>query len=107
MSDNIGIDSQYFMVEWDVDNATLTVVVTDDAKKNDSKHVVNCHMSTLDKKMNELAISSKASWETQTAEFSETVRDWVHNYLTTCGAFMRYSLIALFHCESRENAKIL
>ena len=82
-------------------------MVTDDSKEKDSRHVVKCIMSTLDDKMNELASSSEDTWEAKTEEFSELVKGWIHNYLTTCSGFMKYSLIAIFHNESRENTKLL
>ena len=104
---NIGDDSRYFLFEWDLVYSTLTVVVTDDSKENDSRHVVKCIMSTLDEKMSELASTSERTWEAKTKEFSELVKGWIHNYLTTCSGFMKYSLIAIFHNESRENAKLL
>lgn len=94
LADNIEDDSRYFIFEWGTANSTLTVVVTDEAKRNESKHVVTCHLST-------------ARWESSTEEFAEIVRDWIHNYLTTCATFMQYSLIALFHSDTREKAKLL
>ena len=104
---NIGDDSRYLLFEWDVVYSALTVVVTDDTKQNDSRYITKCIMSTLDEKMKELATTSENSWESKTEEFSELVRDWIHNYLTTSGGFMRYSLVAVFHNESREKTQLL
>ena len=72
---NIGDDSRYFLFEWNVVNSTLTIVVTDDSKENDSRHVVKCTMLTLNEKMNVLASSSEAMWQTKTEEFSESVKN--------------------------------
>jgi hypothetical protein len=105
--ENIGDESRYLLFEWDINHSELTVVVTDDTKRTDSKHIVKCTMSTLAKNMDVLEAASKDNWESKTQEFAETVRDWIHNYLTTCGAFMQFSLIAIFHCDSRDKTRLL
>jgi hypothetical protein len=107
LSDNIGDDSRYLLCEWDVNNSTLTVVVTDDDKKNDSRQVVKCTMSSHAKNMKALEISSKDEWEVKTQEVADFVRESIHNYLTTCREFMLFSLIAIFHCESRDKTRLL
>ena len=104
---NINDNSRYFLFEWDIVYSTLTVVTTDDSKESDSRHIVKCIMSTLDERMNNLASTSEEKWEVKTEEFSQLVRGWIHNYLTTCNGFMKYSLIAIFHNESRKNTKLL
>jgi len=107
LSKNIGDDSRYLMFEWNVADSVLVVVVTDDAKENDSEHVVKCSMTSHADEMKKVEAISVSEWENKTQEFSETVRDWIHNYLTTCAAFMQFSLIAVFHNESRKQTRLL
>ena len=107
MSDNINDDSRYLMFEWDIAESTLTVVVTDDDKKIDSKYVVKCILTSHAEEMSKAKALSQSDWENKTQEFSEDVRDRIHNYLTTCGAFMQFSLIAVFHNESRKKTRLL
>ena len=104
---NIGDDSRYLLFEWDVVHSTLTIVMTDDSKEKDSRHITKCIMSALDEKMNELASTSEKAWENKREELSESVKYWIHNYLTTSSGFMRYSLVAVFHNESRKNTQLL
>ena len=107
LSDNIGDDSRYLLFEWDVNNSALTVVVTDDDKKHDSKHIVKCTMSSHAKNMKTLETASKDDWELKAQEVADYVRESIHNYLTTCRAFMQFSLIAIFHSDSRNKTRLL
>jgi hypothetical protein len=107
LPDNIGDNSRYLLFEWDVNRSELTVVVTDDAKEKDSKHIVKCTLVSLAKKMKALEAVSQEDWEAKTQEMTDLTREWIHNYLTTCAAFMRFSLIAVFHNDSRNKTRLL
>ncbi|MBV1909217.1 MAG: hypothetical protein KUG78_07825 [Kangiellaceae bacterium] len=107
LNENIEDDSRYLLFEWDVTNSTLVIVVTDDSKESDSRQLVKCKLLALDQQMTELANASENERESKAEEYSELVQGWIHNYLTTCSAFMRYSLIAVFHNESRQKTKLL
>ena len=90
---------------------TLTVSILDREYRincqADGQQELTSAAKLLDDKMNELANTSESLWDAKTEDFSELVKGWIHNYLTTCSGFMKYSLIAIFHNESRENAKLL
>jgi len=103
--DNVTNESRYFLFEWDVVCSTLTIVVTDDSKENDSKIVVKCLMSVLDENTN--TNKSESAWSDKTAEYAQLVKYWIKDYLTTCSDFMKFSLVAVFHSESRENTELL
>ncbi len=104
-ADNILDNSRYFICEWDVVYSTLTIVVTDDSKLLDSKYIVKCLMVALDDEVN--CINSDPDGNVKTKEYAENIKYWISNYLTTNSDFMKYSLIALFHCESRDKTELL
>jgi hypothetical protein len=83
---NISDDSLYLMFEWCASSSVLTIVVTDSSKKNDSQHIVKCTFAKLK---------------------TEDVQYWISDYFTTCASFMRYSLVAAFHCNKRSESTLL
>jgi len=93
-------DSLYLLFEWDLSTASLTVVVTDASKTHDSTESVQCVFSGVQTKF------SQAD-ETQQLEYADTVKFWLHDYLTTCTAFFSYSLVAIFHSSTRKNTELL
>lgn len=105
LSDNILDNSRYFLFEWDIKNSALNIVVTDDTKKQDSKLSVRCHMSALQDKITTLETPALKKESTQAN--SDLVKYFVKDYLTTCGAFMQFSLVAVFHNSSREKTELL
>lgn len=90
LESNIQDDSRYLLFGWDADTSTLTIVVTDDEKQRDSRDVVQCQFVATDKPLD-----------------PEDIQFWIKDYLTTCAQFLRYSLIAAFHRESRASCTLL
>lgn len=82
-------NSRYFLFGWDNASSTLTILVTDETKAHDSPDVVKCDFSG-----------------TQQLD-PEDIQYWIKDYLTTCAPFLRYSLIAAFHQESRASCTLL
>ncbi|WP_320838327.1 hypothetical protein [Zhongshania sp.] len=105
LAENINDDSLYFMFEWDNTASTLAIVVTDDSKSRDAKHRVLCDLSAMNAKMKQLAESDQ--WKYQGESFADIVKHALHDYLTTCTGFMRYSLVAVFHQGSRQQTELL
>lgn len=95
---NIQDDSLYVLFEWNEELAQLNIVVTDAAKQNDAQASVFCTFPNL-------ALSLKN--QEQSAAFTDTVKFWLHDYLTTCTAFFNYSLVAIFHSSTRHNTELL
>lgn len=93
LSENIDDDAMYVLFGWNAERASLTITVSDAAKQQDASQVVYCEFSALNEKNN--------------PEFTETLKYWITDYLTTCGSFMRYSLVAAFYSESRQQTALL
>jgi len=85
--------SLYLLFEWNTDDTTLTIVVTDAEKKQDSNRIVRCAMVATD--------------EEGAAETAEKIQYWIRDYLTTCDGFFAYSLVAIFHSYAGESARAL
>jgi len=83
---NIKDESLYLLFEWCAASSVLGVVVTDSTKKIDSPQVVKCGFSRLE---------------------SEDLQYWLGDYFTTCESFMRYSLVAAFHSQTRAESALL
>ncbi|MBN8431875.1 hypothetical protein JF535_13550 [Microbulbifer salipaludis] len=90
LENNIQDDSRYLLFGWDSEVSTLTIVVTDDDKRHDSRDVVQCHLVTGGQQPD-----------------PEDIQFWIKDYLTTCAPFLRYSLIAAFHRGSRATCTLL
>ncbi len=93
---NIQDDSMYLLFNWNAALATLTICVTDAARKNDSSQIVICKFPVLAQAEN-----------TKTDDYAEDVKYWVSNYLTTSCAFLQYSLVAGFCRGTRERVELL
>ena len=100
LSDNIIDESRYLLFEWAPRAAELKIVVTDDDKAVDSSQVVVCYLNGSKE-------SSKLLDDSHIEEFTITVREWIHNHLTTSAGFMRFSLIAVFHNDTRKHCRLL
>ncbi|WP_231757123.1 hypothetical protein [Microbulbifer elongatus] len=87
---NIQDDSRYLLFGWNVDTATLTIVVTDDGKVRDSHAVVQCTFATEGQPLN-----------------TEDIQFWIKDFLSSYAPFLRYSLIAAFYCGSRNDCVLL
>lgn len=99
---NILDDSMFLLFEWDVAHSVLTVVVTDESRTRDSEHVVKCTFSGIAN-----SGSDNSGTDSATEEYAEQIKLWIKDYLTTCDSFHCYSLIALFHSDTRESCGLL
>lgn len=104
LASNILDDSLYLLFEWDPLNARLTGSVTDASKQVDSPQRIVCEFPGV--KAN-LAHLDGGQREQQQVDLTESIKFWLHDYLTTCTAFFRFSLVAIFHADSRENTELL
>ena len=95
---NIQDDSLYVLFEWNEELAQLKIVVTDAAKKNDAQESVCCAFPNL---------ALDLINQEQRAAYTDTIKFWLHDYLTTCTAFFSYSLVAIFHSSTRNNTELL
>lgn len=104
LSINVVNESRYLMFEWDKSYSTLTIAVTDHTKEHDSELVVRCQMTGLNKEMQSIQELSAEDWDKKVNAYSFDVKYSINNYLTTCNEFLRYSLIAAFHSETRDKS---
>lgn len=95
---NIQDDSLYVLFEWNEELAQLKVVVTDATKKNDAQDSICCTFPNL--------VLDIVNQE-QRAAYTDSIKFWLHDYLTTCTAFFSYSLVAIFHSSTRNNTELL
>lgn len=93
---NIQDDSLYLLFEWNLISSSLSVVVTDASKTYDASESIYCSFT-------ELARLDEA----QKISNVDSINFWLHDYLTTCTAFFRYSLVAIFHSSTRNNTELL
>ncbi len=98
LNTNIQDESLYVLFEWDEQLATLNIVVTDSTKKNDAPESVCCTFPSL---------ALDLATQEQKAIYTDTIKFWLHDYLTTCTAFFSYSLVAIFHSSTRSNTELL
>lgn len=104
LSDNILDDSLYLLFEWDPANAILTASVTNADKTEDSPQHIRCEFSGIKTNMKRLDAAKRVEQQT---DLTESVKFWLHDYLTTCTAFFKFSLVAIFHADSRANTELL
>lgn len=102
---NIEDNSRYFLFEWQTESSSLTIVVTDDTKKNDSLYRVTCKMTALNHTLSKRELAS--STEDKIEAYSDFVKYFVKDYLTTCSSFMQFSLVAIFHNKHRDQTQLL
>jgi len=107
LASNLRDDSMYFMCEWNAQRSSLTIVVTDEFKTNDSACVVTCRMSMWSNQMQALRSDSVDIQGVALETCESTVKYWAADYLTTCSAFLQYSLIAVFYSGSRTRTALL
>lgn len=93
LDNNIQDDSLYLMFEWNASESYLHVVVCNAQKTNDAAEQVRIYIQDMRTHASE--------------ELNEKIHYWLHDYLTTCTAFFRYSLVAVFHCGDRTRTKLL
>ena len=104
LPDNMKDESRFFMFEWDAACFTLTIVVTDDDKKSDSPKVVKLSLSGLGKALQGDGVSE---WAATPAECADNIKYFIRDYLTTSSGYHQYSLIAVFHSDSRNNTDLV
>ncbi len=102
---NVHDDSMFLLFEWDVVYSILTIVVTDSAKQKDSSDVVKCSFTAIDSKMRGAEPGDEQ--ELKVNDLAENIQFWIKDYLPTCTTFLRYSLVAAFHRESRDKCSLL
>jgi hypothetical protein len=107
LSQNIQEDSMYFMLEWHCESSTLSIIVTDEFKQKDSPMIVKCQMSALGDRLCDLNISSPDQCQDHINQYVANVKYWSTDYFTTCGAFLKYSLIAVYYTDSRSRVELL
>lgn len=95
---NIQDDSLYLLFEWNEALATLNIVVTNATKQNDAQQSVCCTFPNL---------ALNLINQEQRAANTDSIKFWLHDYLTTCTAFFSYSLVAIFHNSTRNNTELL
>jgi hypothetical protein len=92
LHDNAKNESRYLLLEWSTSEKVLSVVVTDDAKAQDSDHVIK--------------LSFTGNFD-DADEFIADLKFYSKDFLTTCDDFMNYSLIAAFCIDGRDRAQLL
>lgn len=90
LDSNVSDDSRYLLCEWNADATTLSIVVSDDQKTTDAAGVVQCRFADMDKSVD-----------------VELVQFLIRDYLTTCTAFLGWSLLAAFHEGDRQASRLL
>lgn len=101
LKDNIQDDSLYLMFEWNGQQCSLSAVVTDASKQQDAPQKVSCHFAGLADELDQNARTATME------ELTENIKFWLHDYFTTCTAFFSYSLVAIFHKNTRANTELL
>lgn len=104
---NFNTDSMYLLFEWDLLSSILTIVLTDESKKNDSSDIVMCAFPKVADALNITQETSDQVRQSKVNGFSDDIQYWIRDYLTTCASFQNYSLIAVFHNDSRDHCRLL
>jgi len=98
LNNNIQNDSLYLLFEWNIELAELIILVTNAAKNHDAPESVYCTFPNL---------ALELIRQEQRTKHTESIKFWLHDYLTTCTAFFSYSLVAIFHHSNRNNSELL
>ena len=89
-------NARYLLFSWDSDKACLKVVTTDDDKSHDAPESIQLDIP---------------AWQVDAggpgSEQSEKLHYWIRDYLTTCGEFLHYSLIAVYCDGDRTKTRLL
>ncbi len=88
---NIQDDSLYLLFEWNENTSELNIVVTDANKQLDSPFSVGAHFNAQEK----------------SAATTDLIKFLLSDYLASCSAFFRYSLVAIFHASDRKHSNLL
>lgn len=87
---NVRDESRYLLCEWNAPEAWLQIVVSDDGKSQDAPEVVECRFDGFDDAVD-----------------VDQVQFLIRDYLTTCTAFLGWSLLAAFHEGDRQRSRLL
>lgn len=93
---NVWDQSRYVIFEWDSNNKLLNIVITDDDKTTESPDSVQCEITAY-----------QTAAEQELSQQNNNIQYWIRDHLTTCTEFFSYSLIAVFHSESRDKTSLL
>ncbi|WP_444921634.1 hypothetical protein ACJJID_04290 [Microbulbifer sp. CnH-101-G] len=104
---NVNDTSRFFLIHWEPLASTLTLSVTDDQRENDSRVLVRCHFTALEKQLQESEYESDSEKQAALGMFSEDLHFWCKEFLSTDQGFSQFSLIALFTDSTRDRAVIL
>ncbi len=107
LPENVSDDSRYFLCEWDAVASTLNIVVTDDHKQKDALNIVKLRLSGLVEPLESIKNEAVTEWATQANECSDNIKYFIRDYLTTSREFHQFSLIAVFHNDSRARVDLL
>jgi len=96
IAQSIRDDARYLLCMWDGASGTLDIVTTDDNKQLDAPESVRLQFT---------------HWGTNAdidrSEQEHDLHFWIHDYLTTSGEFLHFSLIALFSSDQRQHTRLL
>jgi hypothetical protein len=101
---NIQDDSLYVVFEWNATAAQLNIAVTDASKQLDSPDSVGADFPSLAQEIAAVTDSERAE---KIEAGVELVKFLLSDYLASCGAFFRYSLVAIFHSSNRSESVLL
>lgn len=104
LGENIQDDSLYLLFEWNPDIAELNIAITDASKQIDAPAYVGAHFAVLQQELESLPPAGQVEQKEAT---SELVKFLLSDYLASCSAFFRYSLVAIFHSSSRADSVLL
>lgn len=104
LASNIQDESLYLLFEWDKIHSTLVVVVTDASKKCDAKQKVVCEFFKLNQNLKQLP---QAEFAEKAENYADWIKYWLLDYLSSCTAFLNFSLVAIFHADSRDHTELL
>lgn len=99
LSKSIQDDSMYLLFDWQAENASLSILVTDETKQSDSKYVVVCQFSGVQ----QCTLNNNESQ----LDYIEKIHYSIKDYLTTCPGFLAFSLVAVFRDDVSESSRIL
>lgn len=92
-NENIDDSARYCLFIWEVEEQQLTIVVTDENKSQDGKHKVKMTFSAIPSGEGE--------------DSADAIKYWLTDYLTTCPAFLSFSLLAGFVRGGRERVELM
>jgi hypothetical protein len=95
LDENIEDDSMFCLFDWNFAEQRLLIAVTDPSKKKLAKHSV------------QLTLSGYAEHIADKEDQQEQIQLWVHNYITTAEAFLRFSLVAAIIADGNADSSVL